>query len=159
MMMEKFNGAAPAEVELSAAPIIDRWQLLPNDNGTNDVSGFVSRHTRIREGEFITTSALAQIDPTTPPTWARTKNSVYRLGSPAGAVESQVREIARDVGVRPQAWDILAYVAAVEILSGRREGELDVIEQLIAVLYRHGHIKTAAASILLTTYRKERAAC
>lgn len=159
MEIEKFNGSAPAVTELSAAPIIDRWQLLSNDNGTNDVSGVVSGHPRFREGEFITTSALDQIDPSSPAAWVRTKNTVYRLGSPAGAVESQVRELARDLGVRPRAWDILAYAAVIGELSGQQEGELDIIEQLIAVLYSHGHIKIVAAKLLLTTYRKERAAC
>lgn len=159
MEIEKFNGSAPTEAELSAAPIVHRWQLLSNDNDTNDVSGFVSGHPRFRDGEFITTSALGQIDPSSPPAWVRTKNTVYRLGAPAGAVESQVRELARDVGVRPRAWDILAYAAVVGELSGKSEGEIDIIEQLIAVLYSHGHIKIVAAKLLLNTYRKERAAC
>jgi hypothetical protein len=130
--------------------------LLPNDNGTTDITGFVTGHPRFRDGEFITTSALGQIDPSSIPQWVRTRNTVYRLGIPAGAVESQVRELARDVGVRPQAWDILAYGAVISKLSGETEGALDIIEQLIAVLYCHGHIKSVAAKILLTTYRKER---
>jgi hypothetical protein len=159
MNIDKFNGAAPAEHEIAMAPVIDRWQLLPNANDTSDASGFVSGHPRIRDGEFITTSALQQIDPSSPPAWVRTKNTVYRLGAPAGAVESQVRELSRDLGVRPRAWDIMAYGAVISKLSGETEGALDTIEQLIAVLYSHGHIKTVAANVLLTTYRKERAAC
>ncbi len=159
MLMEKFNGSAPAQAELSAAPVVDRWQLLPNDNGTTDVTGFVSSHSKIPDANFITTSALDQIDPSAPPAWVRTKNSIYRLGTPAGAVESQVREIARNVGVRPRAWDILAYVAIIEDLSGKPEDEIDIIEQLIAVLYSQGHIKIVAAKLLLATYRKERAPC
>ncbi|PTV70192.1 hypothetical protein [Agrobacterium pusense] len=159
MTIEKFNGSSPSAPELSAAPIVDRWMLLSNDNTTIDISGFVTGHFRFRDGEFITTSALEQIDPSSPPAWVRTKNTVYRLGNPAGAVESQVRELARDLGVRPRAWDIVAYGAVIGELSGLQEVELDIIEQLIAVLYSHGHIKIVAAKILLTTYRKERAAC
>lgn len=157
MMIDQFNGSAPTQAELSAAPVVDRWQLISNENSTTDVSGFVSGHAKIRDGDFITTSALSQIDPSSPPGWVRTKNSIYRLATPAGAAESQVREIAREVGVRPRAWDILAYVAIVEELSGKPEGEIDVIEQLIAVLFRHGFVKLQAAEILLSSYRKERA--
>lgn len=159
MQIEEFNGPSPSTAELSAAPIIERWQLLHNDNSTTDVSGFVAGHPRVRDGEFITTSALEQIDPSSPPAWVRTKNTVYRLGHPAGAVENQVREIARNVGARPRAWDILAYGVAIGELSGLPEGQLDIIEQLIAVLLQQGFIRREAAATLLTTYREERAAC
>lgn len=156
-MIEQFNGRPPSSAELSAAPIVERWLIITNSQNLNDVSGFVTGGFRFRDGDFITTSPLAQIDPGSPPEWVRTKNSLYRLGRRAGAVESQVRELSRDLGIRPQAWDILAYGSIIGSLSGQIEGELDVVEQLIAVLLGHGHIKREAAVTLLTTYRQERA--
>ncbi|WP_336377246.1 DUF6634 family protein [Agrobacterium sp. CCNWLW32] len=159
MLIEKFNGPPPSETELSVAPVVDRWQLLPNDNGTTDVSGFVSGHHSIPDGAFAVTSALVQIDPSTPPKWVRSRNRVYRLGRSAGAVESQVRELARDRGVRPREWDILAYTKAIEGLSGHGEGQIDIIEQLIALLLLCGFVNAEAGQTLLTTYRKERAQC
>lgn len=157
-MIELFNGAPPSEAEIEVAPVVDRWMLLSNDNGTHDVSGFVSGHS-IADGEFAVTSALVQIDHSKPPLWVRTKNRVYRLGRPAGVVESQIREVARDRGVRPRAWDILSYTKAVEGLSGHPEGDIDIIEQLVAVLLLCGFIKTEQGKILLDTYRRELAGC
>lgn len=163
MQIDKFNGIAPTEAELSAAPVAERWQIHAASaefaTGSFYVEGFVSGHPRFADGTFVTTSRVMQIDPSRPPRWMRSANRVYRLATPAGAVESQVRELACEFGVSPRSWDIVAYARAIEELSGQPERDLDTIEQFIAVLFRGAFIKPEAAKILLTTYRKEREAC
>lgn len=159
MKIDQFNGPVPSETELAAAPVVERWLLLQHDGGTHDISGFVSGHPKFANGAFVTTSMILQIDPSRPPLWMRSANRVYRLATPAGAVETQIRELARDVGASPRSWDIVAYARAIEELSGQPEHDIDTIEQFIAVLFRHGFVKPEAAKILLTTYRKERTEC
>lgn len=159
MTIEKFHGSPPSASELSAAPIVERWMLLPIDGSHHDISGFVTGHPKFPAGHFVTTSIVMQIDLTQTPTWMRSVNRVYRLGQPAGAVESQVREIARDVGARPRTWDVVAYTKILDELAGHPQPDIDVIEMFIAVLYSHGHFTTMAAKTLLITYRKERTAC
>ena len=163
MQIDKFNGPVPTEAELSAAPVAERWQIHAASAefaiGQFYVQGFVSGHPRFANGTFVTTSQLKQIDPSQPPLWMRSANRVYRLGTPAGAVESQIRELAREFDANPRSWDIVAYARAIEELSGQPERDIDTIEQFIAVLFRGAFIKPEAAMILLSTYRKERAEC
>ena len=163
MMIDQFNGPVPTEAELAAAPVVERWQIHAASAefavGQFYVQGFVSGHPQFANGTFVTTSRVMQIDPSRPPRWMRSANRVYRLGTPAGAVESQVRELACEFGASPRSWDIVAYAKAIEELSGQPERDIDTIEQFIAVLFRSAFIKPEAAMILLSTYRKERAEC
>ncbi|AYM66202.1 hypothetical protein G6L68_25285 [Agrobacterium fabrum] len=162
-MIEQFNGPVPTEGELSTAPVVERWQIHAASAewaiGESYVQGFVSGHPRFANGTFVTTSQLKQIDPSQPPCWMRSANRVYRLATSAGAVESQVRELACEFGASPRSWDIVAYARAIEELSGQPERDIDTIEQFIAVLFRGAFITPEAGKILLTTYRKERAEC
>jgi hypothetical protein len=80
------RGPAPANSELSSTPIIDEWETLAirAEDGSKHyvVRGHVTGTARFENGHLIRTSTIASIDPAR--RWARTQNSIYRLGASLG---------------------------------------------------------------------------
>lgn len=76
----------------SSAPILDTWEfrtILPAVGAPPcmlKLAGRISGDRRFSAGEIIFTSTVEEIDARSAIRWARTRNTLYRLGAPALAV-------------------------------------------------------------------------
>lgn len=76
----------------STAPILDTWEFRPACQTVGappcmlKLAGRISGDGRFPAGEIIFTSPVAEIDGRSAIRWARTRNTLYRLGAPALAV-------------------------------------------------------------------------
>lgn len=66
----------------AAAPILDEWRFKLCLDGSLTLAGCCSGDERFPPGAHIFTSDVTQIDPRSSVRWARTRNTLYRLGAP-----------------------------------------------------------------------------
>jgi len=66
----------------AAAPILDEWRFRLCLDGSLTLAGCCSGDERFPPGAHIVTSDVTQIDGRSSIRWARTRNTLYRLGAP-----------------------------------------------------------------------------
>ncbi|MDM9622965.1 MULTISPECIES: DUF6634 family protein [unclassified Rhizobium] len=81
----------PSEVELVGAPILEGWLLEQPSDSKPWLYGWFIGHPEIEDGDHGHTSALVAMDTSNPPTWARTENRLYRLGTWYPPAEREIR--------------------------------------------------------------------
>ncbi|MEI3807577.1 DUF6634 family protein [Agrobacterium sp. CCNWLW32] len=139
-MIEHFNGAGPTNAEMRAAPVLYRWLLKEARNGF-DVHGIVRGHPHLPDGEWIRTSELVQIDPSSKPLWLRTESRLYNLGKRMGRTEIHIRKELEAAGLA--VWR--EQVSPTELrqfreFCGQRRKHLDEAERILLLLVRTNRI-------------------
>lgn len=79
------RGVAPSLADLSSAPRLDRWDVIPRLDVC--LSGEVVRHPRFGSHSCLVTSSLWAFDPDAG--WARTLSRYYALGTRAPAEQGR----------------------------------------------------------------------
>jgi hypothetical protein len=139
-MIEHFNGCAPTNDEMRAAPVLYRWQLKDTRSGV-EVHGIVQGHPHLPDGEWIRTSEAVQIDPSSKPLWLRTESRLYHLGKRMGRTEIHIRKelqasgfaLTRDQATPGERQEFF------EVFRQRRK-KLDEAERILLLLVRTNRI-------------------
>jgi hypothetical protein len=139
-MIEHFNGAAPGNNEMRAAPVLYRWQLVETRSGV-EVHGIVHGHPHLPDGEWIRTSDLVQIDPSSKPIWLRTESRLYHLGKRMGRTEIHIRNELQVSGFAL----VRDHVSTSEQREfhdtfGQRRRHMDEAERILLLLVRTNRI-------------------
>ncbi|PTV70193.1 DUF6634 family protein [Agrobacterium pusense] len=144
-MIEHFNGDAPTNDEMRAAPVLYRWQLQETRSGV-EVHGIVQGHPHLPDNEWIRTSDLVQIDPSSKPYWLRTESRLYHLGKRMGRTEIHIRKELQASGyalTRDQV--TISEQREFHDVFRQRRKHLDEIERILLLLVRTNRIDRARA--------------
>ncbi len=139
-MIEHFNGAGPTNDEMREAPVLYRW-ILKETGSSVEVHGIVHGHPHLPDGEWIRTSEIVQIDPSSKPLWLRTESRLYHLGKPMRRTERYIRKELQASGLA--VWR--DQVSAAELrqfreVFGQRRKHLDEAERILLLLARADRI-------------------
>lgn len=139
-MIEHFNGNAPTNEEMRAAPVLYRWQLKDTQSGV-EVHGIVHGHPHLPDGEWIRTSEIVQIDPSSKPMWLRTESRLYHLGKRMGRTEIYIRKELQASGFALTRDQVTVYERQEFLKTFRqRRKNLDEAERILLLLVRTNRI-------------------
>ncbi|WP_342343764.1 DUF6634 family protein [Agrobacterium fabrum] len=140
-MIEYFNGKAPDNLEMRAAPVLYRWQLKDTGHAV-EVHGIVQGHPHLPDGQWIRTSELLQIDPSSDkPLWLRTESRLYYLGKRMGRTEIRIRDDLRMAGRAISSDQVsLSELRYFREVFGLQRRHLDEAERILLLLARTDRI-------------------
>lgn len=154
-MIEHFNGAGPTNDEMRGAPVLSRWLLKVTRSGV-EVHGIVHGHPHLPDGEWIRSSELVQIDPSSKPLWLRTENRLYHLGKRMGRTEIHIRKELQASGFALTRDQVTVYDRQefFKVFRQRRK-KLDEAERILLLLVRTNRVDRDRAIKLLKTLLTE----
>ncbi|MGH0214368.1 hypothetical protein NKY66_10680 [Sinorhizobium meliloti] len=109
----------------------------------------------LEDGHHAITSAIVQIDPSSPPTWARSTKRVYRLGKPTGPAQMTIHKLAESKGVAPWRRADPKELEEYAHLTGHPLESIDRVEHLLLILHRSGYLSREEAVKLHVAYCRE----
>ena len=91
--------------EIAGSPVLENWRMRLNLLGCVFLDGMISGDPRFGDGNKVSTSQLGAIDPNFQ--WARTHNTLYRLGTALADAYPPVLTVATYCETWSDAFDLL----------------------------------------------------